>query len=539
MQETTSQEGRQADKSPGQLVARSSVYQITILVALSVGMRIIALANVDTLILSWRPTEMATIALNYFRHGFHFFSPQVNWGGNGLGYVEMEFPAIPYITAVLYKMFGVHEWLALLIPIFSGLGLVIVVYYFTRLVFGSAVAFTSAIFMALSPTMFVLTIGLWPDPPMIFFGALGLYALTHWAMTDSQKGFLVGAFGVALAILLKLTALYLGFPILYLCISKFGSNWWKKPQVWVLASLILLPAILWYWHAHNLFEATGNTFGILSAGYMKFGTTKILTSPDFYASAISKMCVYHFTPVVFGALIYGLFVREQRGVSSVFRVWFAASAVSLLVAARGVTMGHYQYMLPVVPSGAVLAGLGAMDLIRRTESYTPIKRFAKSRWLIFSAGGTFIVLSVVGSALFWLSRDHLELRGWENDRETGLAVRAVTDPASLIVVVDGQMDGIPPERIMTPPNVFYFSDRHGWYCASSWLTVDRVEGYRREGGRYMIITGNFRSSFETSQTQVKECLSARYSTVLDDNRGIVYDLETQRARTAVSKPRTD
>jgi hypothetical protein len=202
-------------------------------------------------------------------------------------------------------------------------------------------------------------------------------------------------------------------------------------------------------------------------------------------------------------------------------------------------MGHYQYMLPFIPSGTVLAGLGAMDLIRRIESFTTLKRFAKSRWLILSAGGTLIIVSVVGSALFWSSRDHYELRRWENDRKTGLAVRAVTDPASLIVVVDGQMDGIPPERIMTPPNVFYFGDRHGWYCAMSWLTVDRVEKYRREGGRYIIITGNFRSIFEVSYTQIKEYLSARYLAVLDDDSGIVYDLATQRAQAVSSPSETD
>ena len=31
----------------------------------------------------WRPTDLASIALNYYPDGFDFFYPQVFWGGGG------------------------------------------------------------------------------------------------------------------------------------------------------------------------------------------------------------------------------------------------------------------------------------------------------------------------------------------------------------------------------------------------------------------------------------------------------------------------
>src|SRR5262245_17887806 len=81
-------------------------------------------------ILGWRPSDLASIALSYFRNGFHFFYPQVFWGGNGPGYVEMEFPLLPFVTALLFKCFGVHEWLCIAVSEMMGLCLVWTIYKF-------------------------------------------------------------------------------------------------------------------------------------------------------------------------------------------------------------------------------------------------------------------------------------------------------------------------------------------------------------------------------------------------------------------------
>lgn len=110
-----------------------------------------------------------------------------------------------------------------------------------------------------------------------------------------------------------------------------------------------------------------------------------------------------------------------------------------------------------------------------------------------------------------------------HDRNTGLAVGRVTASESLIMVVDNQMGGL-PEQIMTPPNVFYFSDRRGWYVAMSWLSQDLIEDRRSEGARYLVVTGNTVSSFDASCSTVKDYLSTHYLLILDNEDGIVYDL---------------
>src|SRR5437868_12405956 len=59
---------------------------------------------------SWRQTDVAAIARNYFENGFHFSRPQIDWAGNEPGYVGTEFPILPFAAALTYEATGVHEW---------------------------------------------------------------------------------------------------------------------------------------------------------------------------------------------------------------------------------------------------------------------------------------------------------------------------------------------------------------------------------------------------------------------------------------------
>src|SRR5262249_61460682 len=60
---------------------------------------------------SWRQSDVAAIARNYSENGFRFAYPQIDWAGGAPGYVGTEFPILPFIAAILYKIAGVHEWI--------------------------------------------------------------------------------------------------------------------------------------------------------------------------------------------------------------------------------------------------------------------------------------------------------------------------------------------------------------------------------------------------------------------------------------------
>src|SRR5436305_14486203 len=87
---------------------RTSQVAITISVV-AIAVRLIAIDHPFTDTWSWRQSDVAAIARNYFQGGFHFARPQIDWAGDQPGYVGTEFPILPFVAALCYKIFGVHE----------------------------------------------------------------------------------------------------------------------------------------------------------------------------------------------------------------------------------------------------------------------------------------------------------------------------------------------------------------------------------------------------------------------------------------------
>ena len=224
---------------------RLSRYHLPVLLGLAALVWLQACLRADALIIGWRPTDSATIALNYLRHGFRFLYPQVSWGGAGPGFVETEFPLIPFVTAVLYKFFGIHDALALLIPLASSFGLVTCVYLFVCRVHGRPAAFFAGAFTALSPAVAISATGMFHDPLMVFLSTAGLYMLMRWMEENRPGQFLISACAIALAVLEKPTALHMGIPLLYLFILKYGRSFWRAPALWLFGAATLLPSCLW------------------------------------------------------------------------------------------------------------------------------------------------------------------------------------------------------------------------------------------------------------------------------------------------------
>jgi Dolichyl-phosphate-mannose-protein mannosyltransferase len=58
---------------------------------------------------SWRQADVAMIAENSYRYGFHLCYPEINQA-RPAGYVGTEFPLVPLLAAGLYLLFSVQEW---------------------------------------------------------------------------------------------------------------------------------------------------------------------------------------------------------------------------------------------------------------------------------------------------------------------------------------------------------------------------------------------------------------------------------------------
>jgi hypothetical protein len=500
-------------------------WHLAVLGLIYFAVRFHLIAHLGSPVFGWRPSDMSGIALQYYRHGFHFLYPRVMWGGAGPGYVEMEFPLLPFLTALLFKVFGTHEWVNVLAPLACGLGLVWATYRVGLLAVGSTAAFVAAIAVAAAPNLILLTdTGMWADPPMVLAGTLGLYWLLDWARTENPRTLAAGTAAMALAILLKLPALYLGVPIGYLFITKYGSNCWKQPLAWLCAACMLLPSLLWYRHASHLYQQFHNTFGILGAGYLKFGDATTLGHADFYISTVRRVALYHFTPLGTLAFLYGLYVAWKRRLAFLL-IWLASVVAFALVAAGGVWYGHYHYLLPLLPVGALILGVGSEQALRHAAAWV-----RNARWWL--ATQVFVIVTFLGNALYASERfDHrdraFDYIVWQQKKTTGEVLKRLTKPGDLLIVSDTQMDEVTPETSMTPPDVFYFSDRRGWYRSVAWLNREQIETLHRAGATYFVVSGNAVLPFRSKRADVLSYLESTYRKVLDGQDGIAFALNQQ------------
>ena len=78
-------------------------------------------------------------------------SPQVDWAGNAPGYVGTEFPILPFVAAVCYKITGVHEWIGRIQAVILFAVSLPFFFLLVREIFGSAAAVWATFFYCFAP----------------------------------------------------------------------------------------------------------------------------------------------------------------------------------------------------------------------------------------------------------------------------------------------------------------------------------------------------------------------------------------------------
>jgi 4-amino-4-deoxy-L-arabinose transferase-like glycosyltransferase len=512
----------------GAFFMRISRLHILLLILITVLARFRLPFDLEGVMIGWRPPENASIALNYHLNGFHFLYPQIFWGGNGPGYVEMEFPLLQFVTGTLYSVFGVHDELGVLLPFLSTIGTVIVVYLLAKYIFNAAIGFVAGFFVAISPTLISYSSTFNVDPLMLFFSMLGLYAFIRWIDNDQWNYFFLAAISTSLAVLLKPTALYIGMVQLFLCIKKYRGALLRVAKVWLFAVLTLLPTVLWYYHAWLLSQQYHNTFGILSGGPLKLATLELLLWPPFYTRTAARVAIYLLSPGVFIFFVYGLVRIHESKWTEMLYVWFASLLFYLLVVGVGVLTG-FTYLLPVIPLGAIFASVGVFSFTSRYGAKLHFARVLERGTFWIATGICLFLLNAIALTGIFSSRAHdLSRNYWLKQKHSAQAISKVTKPSTLIIAADSDQNEVPLGQIMSPPDIFYFSGHRGWYVPFSRLTQDLVESLRAKGARYFVVSAFYSPIFKHENQSTYDSLTTRYRTLMDSDDGLVLDLSQEK-----------
>jgi 4-amino-4-deoxy-L-arabinose transferase-like glycosyltransferase len=465
---------------------------LVLILALGAALRLFHLdaAFLDTH--AWRQLDTAAMARNFYEGSFIPFDPQVDWGGKA-GYLEAEFPLVPGVIALVYRLAGLHETLGRLVIILTSLGLIWAVYRLSIALDGRpSVARGAAFLMAVSPMAVFFGRIVIPDTPMMLCLVVALVGFVEFARNGSNRWLVAGASCLTLACLLKLPAVFLGPPIVAALVQARGWRVFRDPRVWIAGTVPLLLTAAWYWHAHEIFVRTGLTMGILgaptkfypayiSAGpwpsiYSKWSTSVLLTDPEFYRRMFMRFYHLLLLPVGFVGALVGAMIWRGWG-RFVLAVWLASNIVFFFIAGE-VHRVHEYYQLPFVVIGAIYFGAAVWPVFDGDW----LRAQLGPGWRPVVVAGAVLTIGAVAS--FYASgvtEAYFAPRGMaEKMLQAGQAIDAVTGDNDLAVVVDDY-------GIMSPI-LLYFAHLKGWSFDPGDVSPEVVDNLRRLGARYFVTT---------------------------------------------------
>ena len=460
---------------------RRTSYLAIIIVILAVAVRFIQIDQPFVDHWSWRQSDVAAIARNYFQNGFHFAYPQIDWAGGELGYVGTEFPILPFAAALCYKTSGVHEWIgrvqavilfALSLPFF---------FLLVRKTFGEIAAVWSLGFYSFAPIEIMASRCFMPDVPSLTLSIIGLYLFQRWIESEPERQprltspFVWSALCIALSILIKATSVLIGVPLACLAFQRFKLRALREIDLWIFAGIALLPSAIWYGHAYQIAQQ------FYPHHFFGAGGVKIM-SLGWYWEIAKQIPAAEMTPILFLLGAFGVWQTRSRSAARPFHWWLAAMIVFIVVVGFG--NRHPWYRLPLVPIFAAFAGAACAHVMS-------LSTFADAR-----SYAALFMRSAFAIALIAFAAFTLMYAKWLYEptaapmRDAGLVLKKVTTPVSLIVAADNG-----------DPTIFYYAERRGWHFletggiyngepANSAQAIADLEALRKRGANFLVFTPN-------------------------------------------------
>ena len=424
---------------------------------------------------SWRQSDVAAIAANFLQNGFRFGFPQIDWAGNAPGYVGTEFPILPFIAALCYRVAGVHEWVGRIqAVIFFAVSLPFF-FLLVREIFDRTAAVWATFFYSFAPVNVFAGRSFMPDVPSLSLAIIGLYFFLRWTNDHKWMPFLLAAIAISFSLLIKITSMVIVAPLLYLVVGRLCQTQGvsqKRPTIYggaLFAAIALLPSAIWYWHAYQVAQKfyPHHFFG---AGGIR------IENFSWYWHIAQETAISSVTPVLTVMALIGLFVPQSldRKYSRLFHWWLVAMVLFIIVVGYG--NRHRWYQLPLVPIAATFAGVACAFIGSKVSSR--VVAVTLSILLV----GSFTISGFWYVQPFYQSSAQL--------RDAGLELSKVTTPDALIVAAD-----------MGDPTIFYYAQRKGWHFLEndaiyngnpddSQQAINDLERLRRHGATHFVFTRN-------------------------------------------------
>ena len=222
----------------------------------------------------WRQADCLSIAKNYYEQGMHFFHPEIHFQGDMKGKAVSEFPILNFTAALLWKVFGEHEFLYRLMEYLLFVCAMFVLFNTLFRFFKSALlsVFSTSLLLT-SPLLVYYSLNFIADVPALSLAIISFCYTYRFYQSANLRYFYIALSVGTLAVLMKASAL-IPFSILVLMVmleltgigkrirspQVFSGRW--LPLVAVLSSVALI--VSWYQYALYYNDHNSNNIFLLT-----------------------------------------------------------------------------------------------------------------------------------------------------------------------------------------------------------------------------------------------------------------------------------
>ncbi len=208
-----------------------------------------------------------------------------------------------------------------------------------------------------------------PDPLMTSAFVIGVYFLYRWSEEQTWKWAIFAGVFLGLATFVKIViAFFVGAAAIALVLFTLGRNFWRSKQVWAMAAIMVVPALVFY----VLLNQGRSTEYFFSWTVALIG---LITSTDFYTKWLA------FLGTIFGQLtiflsISGALIAKPRMRWLLVSLWVGYLLYGLTLPFQMFTHSYYHIQLipilalglavvldPLIESVSATGGVGRVGFI--------------------------------------------------------------------------------------------------------------------------------------------------------------------------------
>ncbi len=358
------------------IVQRLEIPALILLLVLGFAIRLYRFNNPIADWHSWRQADTSAVSRNFVANGFDVLHPRFEDLSNvasGLdnpqGYRFVEFPIYNVAQAGLFELFGrltLEEW-GRIVSIVSSLFSAVFLYLLIKKRFGKTAGFLVSFFFLFIPFSIYYSRTILPDTSMVTATLGAIYFFQLWIEKDSRfriydLRFVLATVLMVAAFLLKPYAAFFTLPMIYLAYEKFGLSFIKKWQLWLFMIISLVPLGLWRLWMQQYPEGIPANAWLFNGGNIRF------TGAFFYwifADRIGRLILGYWGMAL---LILGFLAKYKKGNFPYVLSYVLSSLVYIVVIARG-NVQHDYYQILIIPSIAIMAGIGGASLLEKDQGY--------------------------------------------------------------------------------------------------------------------------------------------------------------------------